>query len=143
MSPRIFLFIALLLASAGVTAEIFKWVDDEGRIYYGDTPPPEVQVQTLSDVSVSVLPTHLGTPVQAAEVIVYSTSHCPYCDRAKKDLKQRGIAYDERDVERSAQYRKEWRELGGKGVPLIVVGRNLLKGYRAESLALALQQAGL
>lgn len=34
----------------------------------------------------------------AAHVVVYSTKICPYCDRAKALLRQRGVAYEEVDV---------------------------------------------
>ena len=34
----------------------------------------------------------------AAEVVVYSTSYCPYCTRAKALLDSKGVSYDEIDV---------------------------------------------
>ena len=31
--------IVLILVSSGVTAEIYKWVDENGKTHYGDKPP--------------------------------------------------------------------------------------------------------
>jgi glutaredoxin 3 len=38
-----------------------------------------------------------GTPSEA-RVVVYVTTYCPYCDRAKNLLKKKGIAYQSVDV---------------------------------------------
>lgn len=42
--------IVLLLAwllPLGAGAEVFKWVDDEGNVHYGDSAPPEHDVETI------------------------------------------------------------------------------------------------
>jgi hypothetical protein len=42
--------IALALAlwiPFGVVAEIFKWVDGEGKVHYGDSPPQEQNAETI------------------------------------------------------------------------------------------------
>ena len=42
MKPSFHLFIALaiLLGAATVTAQVYKWVDKDGKVQYTDTPPP-------------------------------------------------------------------------------------------------------
>ena len=32
---------------SGATAQQFRWVDKDGRVQYGDTPPPGVKVTRL------------------------------------------------------------------------------------------------
>ena len=32
--------------------EVYKWVDDQGRVHYGDRPPAAQAPQALSDISV-------------------------------------------------------------------------------------------
>lgn len=39
------LLLSLLLASAPATAEIVKWVDSQGKVHYGDQPPPGAKAQ--------------------------------------------------------------------------------------------------
>lgn len=43
------LVVLLLLLTGGVTlAAVYKWVDESGRIHYGDSPPPESDVQSVA-----------------------------------------------------------------------------------------------
>ena len=37
---QLFIAIAILLATATVAAQVYKWVDKEGKVQYTDTPPP-------------------------------------------------------------------------------------------------------
>ena len=39
--------LALLLAATPVGAQIYKWVDEKGRVQYGEKPPPGAKVQPL------------------------------------------------------------------------------------------------
>jgi hypothetical protein len=41
------LLIFSLLFAAGAMAQQYKWVDKDGRVQYGDTPPPGVKAQPL------------------------------------------------------------------------------------------------
>ena len=34
-------FLLLWLAAAGASAEVYKWVDEQGEVHYGDRPPVE------------------------------------------------------------------------------------------------------
>jgi hypothetical protein len=44
---RTFLLVALLAAAAGASAQQYKWVDRNGRVQYGDTPPAGVNATAL------------------------------------------------------------------------------------------------
>ncbi len=37
---QLFIAIAILLATATVAAQVYKWVDKDGQVQYSDTPPP-------------------------------------------------------------------------------------------------------
>jgi glutaredoxin len=65
-------------------------------------------------------------------VVMYATSWCPYCAKAREYFARSGIAYVEHDVEKSARANAEFRRLGGRGVPLIVVGREKLNGFSEQ-----------
>ena len=55
-------------------------------------------------------------------VTVYSTSWCPWCDRAKALLNARGIAYEDVNIETEPDFRRKLVDLtGGYTVPQIVV----------------------
>ena len=37
---QLFIALAILLATATVAAQVYKWVDKDGKVQYTDTPPP-------------------------------------------------------------------------------------------------------
>jgi len=73
------------------------------------------------------------------KVVVYSTSHCPYCVQAKQYLARKGVAYQEIDVEGSRSAQEEFQQLGGSGVPLILIGDKRIHGFSAGEIDEALQ----
>ncbi|MDR3406502.1 MAG: glutaredoxin domain-containing protein [Chthoniobacter sp.] len=68
------------------------------------------------------------------KVVMYTTSHCPACKAAKQYLAQKGVPYDEIDVETSRDGAQAFQKLGGHGVPLILVGDKKLEGFSAKAL---------
>jgi glutaredoxin len=68
------------------------------------------------------------------EVILYSTAWCGYCRKAREFFAANGIRYVEYDIEKNAAAFSEHRRLGGKGVPLITVGDDVVKGYNEPVL---------
>lgn len=67
------------------------------------------------------------------EIVLYATPNCGYCKLARAHMQRRGIAYLEKDVSSNAQAESEWRALGGRGVPLTVMGSHRLTGFSAAS----------
>jgi glutaredoxin 3 len=65
-----------------------------------------------------------------ADVTVYSTTMCPYCEGAKALLKKRGVAFTEVNMTRSADDRDALTELtGGWSFPQVVINGNALGGF--------------
>jgi glutaredoxin 3 len=61
---------------------------------------------------------------------VYSTDWCGYCDRAKRLLDKRGLAYDEILIDEEPEFRERLLELtGGWTVPQIVIDGEPIGGY--------------
>ncbi|MEX2199616.1 MAG: glutaredoxin domain-containing protein [Burkholderiales bacterium] len=69
------------------------------------------------------------TQAAAGLVVMYATSWCPYCAKARAYFGRKGIAYTEYDVEKSPTANAEFKRLGGRGVPLILVGREKMSGF--------------
>jgi glutaredoxin 3 len=64
-------------------------------------------------------------------VTVYSTTWCPWCDRAKALLNARGIAFDDVNIEREPDFRQKLVDLtGGYTVPQIVIGEKPIGGFQ-------------
>ena len=68
-------------------------------------------------------------PADAPPVVMYTTAWCPYCAKARAYFKRTGTAYTEHDIEKSAGAHAEFKRLGGRGVPLILVGDEKMAGF--------------
>ena len=96
------------------------------------------------DAQVSKRNVGVGTkPQGAVQVTLYSTSWCGYCRQARQHFAKRGVRYDERDVEASAAARREYHQLGARGVPVILVGRQRMDGFDAARMDRLLKAEGL
>ena len=73
-------------------------------------------------------------------VTIYTTPTCPFCEQAKKFMRERGVSYTEHDVMEDLKKRDEMVELSGQmGVPVIVMGEQVLIGFNPEELGRALE----
>ncbi|TSC68133.1 MAG: glutaredoxin-like protein [Parcubacteria group bacterium Gr01-1014_72] len=69
-------------------------------------------------------------------VSIYSTPTCVYCNAAKSFFKEHGIAYAEYDVAKDLTRRQEMIDKSGQmGVPVILVGDELIVGFDKPRLA--------
>jgi mycoredoxin len=73
-------------------------------------------------------------------VILFSAEWCGYCDRLRSDLERARVPFVERDIEQSTTNNKAWRSAGGRGVPVTLVGDQVVQGY-APDRVLALARA--
>jgi glutaredoxin 3 len=61
--------------------------------------------------------------MSAPEVVVYSKSWCPYCQRAKGLLTRKGVQFEEIDIEEHSERRAEMITRSGRyTVPQIFIG---------------------
>lgn len=67
------------------------------------------------------------------EVIVYTSNSCPYCVAAKDYLKQKGVAFEERNVTK-AEFKKELMALGFMSVPVIKIDEDVVKGFDVNAI---------
>ncbi|MEO5379125.1 MAG: glutaredoxin 3 [Magnetococcus sp. DMHC-6] len=65
-----------------------------------------------------------------AEVLIYSTTVCPYCIRAKNLLTKKGAAYREINLDQEPQHREEMlrRSGGRRTVPQIFINGKHIGG---------------
>jgi thioredoxin reductase (NADPH) len=65
-----------------------------------------------------------------AEIVMYTKSWCPYCDRAKALLREKGQSWTEIDIEEQPERRDEMiRRSGRSTVPQIFVGDRHVGGF--------------
>jgi glutaredoxin len=141
---------ALLACIPAADAQtIYRWVDGNGRVQYGEKPPPGVQSRPVESRinSYSGTPTVSGTTSASAggtrpEIKLYSTDWCGYCKQARAYLAANRIRYTELDVEKVPAARAEYQRMGARGVPVILVGEQRMNGYSEDRLAAMLKAAG-
>jgi glutaredoxin 3 len=79
-----------------------------------------------------------------SQVVLFSTSSCGWCRRAKRYLKERRVRFKEVDVERDAQAARDLeRKTGQRGVPVIKVGSAWIVGFDRERLDRELSRRGV
>lgn len=62
-------------------------------------------------------------------VVMYTTSWCPYCERARRLLKSKNVSFSEIDIESAAEKRAEMRTRSGRSsVPQIFIGDHHVGG---------------
>jgi glutaredoxin len=76
---------------------------------------------------------------QRGEVVLYATRWCGYCKATRDLLTREGIAYREFDIENSAEGAKLYRAIGGRGVPVLEVGNQIIRGYNEKQILAAVK----
>lgn len=79
-------------------------------------------------------------PDAQTRVVVYGTASCSFCQNTRDYLRQQGVKFADLDVEQSSDAATRHRQLGGGGVPVVVIGRRLIRGYQPEAFAAALAE---
>jgi len=65
----------------------------------------------------------------APAVVMYTTSWCPYCERARKLLARKNVTFEEIDVDSAPGKRAEMQERSGRRtVPQIFIGETHVGG---------------
>jgi mycoredoxin len=73
------------------------------------------------------------------QVVMYGTASCSFCNMTRAYFKENKISYADRDVEKSPAAASRHAELGGGGVPVIIIGKRMIRGYQPEVFNDALQ----
>jgi len=152
------LALALLLMATTSRAEMYRWVDEKGVVTFKDYPPPvskkrKVKVYSDSDFdpapprqspaetvkrsnqrSTAPQPTPSKNERFNGTVEMYVTDWCGYCKKAAAYMKSRNIPFVAYDIEKDNGAKQRHKELGGRGVPLIIVGNNRMSGFSPETL---------
>ena len=64
-----------------------------------------------------------------AQVIMYSSSLCGFCFRAKRLLDSKGLVYEEISVDGRSEVRQQMMQItGGRTVPQIIINGNAIGG---------------
>ncbi|UZE94576.1 glutaredoxin family protein [Alkalimarinus alittae] len=68
------------------------------------------------------------------KVILYATSWCGYCEKARNLMDENNIPFYEYNIETSSEGREQYQSLGGRGVPVLLINGNVIKGYSPSDI---------
>jgi glutaredoxin-like YruB-family protein len=75
------------------------------------------------------------TPAAQHDVVLYSTSWCPWCRKARAWLDARGVRYEDRDIEADPEFANELlRKSGGRSVPVFDIDGRIVRGFDPATL---------
>lgn len=140
-----FLAFALAMPSATAQAQIYRWLDEKGRVHIGDTPPAgarDVEKRAArSAAQESAEPLALQLARKNAPVTLYSTPNCELCGKARALLNERGVSFKEVLVTEK-QIDELVKAVGANAVPSIVVGSTVQQGFAEGTYHSMLDAAG-
>lgn len=133
---RVSIVIISLATAHAALAQVYTWVDDQGQTHFSDRAPNNQQAKAVEIKINSYTSSSIGEntelPADSRKVVMYSTSWCGYCKKARNYFKQQNIAFVEYDIETSVKGERDYKKLKGKGVPIILVGNKRMNGFSTE-----------
>ena len=139
------------------SAEFYKWEDENGNVVITDYPPP---AKSTKNIKVHEFETEQASPTEnnqkaagqtpsqnantqpkkSNEVILYTTSWCPYCKKAVNFFKSRNIDFTAYDIEKDSAAAERKKQLDSKGgVPFAIINGQQIHGYSPDAYERALQ----
>lgn len=89
-------------------------------------------VRSITQASAMAVPAGASTPdTSNGQAILYTRNGCGYCVAAVRHLDSTGAPYVEKNVEYDPIAAAEFRGLGAHGVPVLVAGTQVIKGFEA------------
>jgi hypothetical protein len=141
----------LVLLCAGLAqAQTYRWVDKDGKVHYGDRPPPaatgQVQERKLgAPAADKSLPYAVQQAVASFPVTLYVTKDCVEgCKEGRDYLKARGVPFSEKIVASNEEIDALKKLAGGNEavVPVLQVGPKNAKGWLQGDWQRLLDAAG-
>lgn len=148
----VLLFAATLVVSSTLpaAADVAQYIDSLGKTHFVDDPakvPEEYRSQLHSQKPLRAISRSdsAGKPLYekdryssgGANVEIFVTGWCPYCQKLEKLLQSEHISYIRYDIERNAKGKKIYDSLQVVGVPVTRVGSTVIAGYQPEAILLA------
>ena len=139
---NVFLFIGVLVGIFWQQVYFALNIDPVDYLWGFDSNSAKEKV-VASTKPVSTTPSKPNIPVRRSEpppkpiVVLYATSWCPYCKKAREYFKANNVQYLEYDIEKDEQAKRMYDLVGGSGVPVILVNGKKIQGFnRAKFEAL-------
>jgi len=149
---RTWFFMALLLLlpiKVAGAAQMYRWVDSDGNVFYSDQLPP-VSARDIEQKRISTdiadddgMNYVLRQAVRNFPVTLYNSNCGEICTKASALLTKRGVPFSEKNpVQQPADSAALKALVGSLEVPVLKVGDTVLKGFKEDEWNDALDAAG-
>lgn len=143
------ILLPFLLAEVSSAAEMYRWVDADGKVHYTDTQPPaaakSAQKKKLGGkAGEAQMPYSLQQAMKNFPVTLYISKCGEPCINAIDLLINRGIPFSKKSPENNPADAEALKKVtGGElAVPVLTIGKEMLKGFEKDSWNSALDLAG-
>lgn len=134
------LLVVMMISSQPVYSEIYRWTDAQGNVQFGDRPPSsqdasrvDLKINSYESVTIEPFePFKPSRPSRVKPVVLYSTTWCGFCRKARNYLRANNIPFTEYDVEQSEKGKRDYRKLNGRGVPILLIGDKRMNGFNVS-----------
>jgi glutaredoxin len=145
---------SLLLGVLGMandaSAQVYRWVDNNGGVHYTQQPPPKGAAKSVeqrklrgSVIETSQAPFALKQAMARYPVTLFVAPNCKAgCPEARDLLTRRGVPYREVDVVDAATDEALRKATGDNQLPSLLVGSVVQVGYNADAFQRVLDSAG-
>jgi glutaredoxin len=144
--------IAFAVLCGGVSAQMYRWVDKDGRVHYTQTPPPpdarRGQNKTLGSgtggaIPYAELPYATQTAARNFPITLYTAPECGApCDQARGLLVKRAVPFREISVQAQKEVESLKTLSGSTQLPFLLVGNQKQSGFLEEAYSALLDSAG-
>lgn len=143
--------LAVLASAAGSVSaqQLYRWVDEKGKVHVTDRPPPPSAAAKVEKKSYSTGTSSAPVPFELARaqkefpVTLYTAPSCEVpCRNARDALNKRGVPFKEVQVYDEASHAELKKVSGESQVPVMLVGTSVHKGFEAGAYDAALDLAG-
>lgn len=104
-------------------------------LVYGKITHVEEEPYTEAQYLAEYGPKAKKVEVKKSSIILLSRPGCGYCTLAKKLLDSKGVEYTQYNVQTSQKGRALYKKYKGTGVPLILNGSKVIRGYNEYEIS--------
>lgn len=145
---RLILIALFLFAPPLVAAQLYRWVDSDGKVHYTDQAP-DAKAKNVEQrkfggnvIDTSELPYATRLALKNFPVTLYANDCGEPCKLALDHLSKRGIPFERKTIKDQAESEQLKKIAGALEVPTLVVGKTTLKGFHSQNWDSALDTAG-
>lgn len=145
---KAWVLLLIFVAAPLSAAQLYRWVDAEGRVHYTDQPP-DAKAKNVEQrrfganvIDTTQLPYATREAAKKFPVTLYANDCGDPCSQALQHLNKRGIPFVRKTLKDEGETEELKKLAGGSLVPLLLVGKKPLKYFQAQEWDSALDAAG-